>query len=85
MATGKQRSKKEKTRENRTNIISGDIIAAQNGNSDAWNRILDYFMPRINYLVYQHRPGYTAQDYIDCSNVAKSALLEAVMTFKIRG
>ena len=61
-----------------------DILAAQNGDTDAWYRIRAYFMPGIRRLVYRHRPGYTAQDYRDKQTIAESALLEAVMKFDFR-
>lgn len=59
-----------------------DIVAAQNGDTEAWNKIHKHFMPYIRIIVYRHHPGYTAQDYNDRKKAAEAALLEAVMNFK---
>ena len=66
------------------NLTVRDISDAQKGDVRAWNRIREYFKPRIRVMVYQYRPGYTAQDYRDRKTAAEAALLEALMNFKIR-
>ena len=80
----KKNEGKQERRKGQPLITVQDIRAAQNGDGSAWKRIRRYFMPRIRVMVYQYRPGYTAQDYRDRQNSAEAALLEALMNFEIR-
>lgn len=68
----------------RVGFTEQDIIAVQNGDTKAWNRIRSYFMPRIHRIAYAYRPYDTMQDCIDRQHAAESALLKAVMTFRFR-
>ena len=68
----------------RPGFTEQDIIAVQNGDTQAWNRIRSYFMPRIHKMAYACRPYDTMQDCIDRQHAAESALLKAVMRFRFR-
>ena len=84
MKSGKRQGKIHREGKGRLDITVKDIRAAQKGDAKAWNRILEYFRPRIRVMVYQYRPGYTAQDYRDRKTAAEAALLETLMNFKLR-
>ncbi len=84
MKTGNRQGKFHRGRRGRLTLTVKDIRDAQNGDAKAWERIREYFKPRIRVMVYQYRPGYTAQDYRDRKMAAEAALLETLMNFKLR-
>ena len=83
MKAGNQQEKIRRGQRGRLNLTVKDISDAQKGDVRAWNRIREYFRPRIRVMVYKYRPGYTAQDYRDRKTASEAALLEALMNFKV--
>ncbi len=60
-----------------------DILAAQKGDAEAWQRIKAYFKPRIRVMVYEFHQGYTPKDYEERQAIAEATLLESLMKFKV--
>lgn len=60
-----------------------DILAAQKGDAKAWQRIKEYFKPRIRVMVYEFHQGYTPKDYEERQAIAEATLLESLMKFRV--